>query len=282
MQTVKRSVDAIPFGRLAIVLQAAAAIAFLLYILDGDGVRFPLSAQPERVEIAFEDAAGLTASNHNRVTIAGVEVGEIKKIRYANGGAIAEAHIDADARDRLRSDARAVIVPRSALNDLSVDLLPGESAQRLPAGARVAPDRAASPVNLDRILETLDSDTRAQIQVLFGNAATGLRGRSTPLRDAVARLGDTSESTARVSAALADRRRLLTRLVGELDTVFATIASRGDNLADLISTGRTTLEATADREALLARRCASCRRRCPRRRPRWPRCAGSRTRWFRR
>lgn len=242
----------LPVGRMMILVQALLALAFVIYILAGDGVRFPLAAGRETIELAFDDADGLSKADHHRVTIAGVTVGEITDVRYRDGRAVAVAEVDAGTRARLREDARALIVPRSALDDLMVELVPGRSQQPLADDATVPPDRAATPVDLDRVLETLDVDTRAQVQVLFGELATALRGRSTPLRSALGRLARATSSSGRVAAALAERRRLLASLVGELDVVFGTLADRGDSLAELVAAGRGTLEATASREAALS------------------------------
>lgn len=243
---------AIPYGRLIILAQAVLAIAFTVYLLRGDHVTLPLIDQTYELEAVFDDAAGLSSKNANSVTIAGVRVGKVTAVRYERGQAIAALQLDGDVRERIRHDARARIVPRSALQDQLVEIAPGSKGPVLKEGERIAAAANASPVQLDRVLETLNADTRAQLQILLGQLRIGLKDRVTPLRAALGRLDDAVGSTDRVADALADRRRLLARLVGELNVVFTTLGRRGGALRSVIASGRRTLETTAGRDAELA------------------------------
>lgn len=242
----------LPIGRLLIVVQALMAIAFLALIFRGDHVRLPFSGGREAVEVVFADAAGIRSENANPVLIAGVRVGEVEDVAYSDGQAVVTLGVDDDARDRLRADASAEIVPRSALNDLTVELSPGTAEQPLEDNRVIPSDRSVAPVALDRVLETLDADTRSQIQILLGELSIGLRDRSTPLRHALGRLGPAVEHTERVASALASRRRLLTQLVGDIDTIFTTLGERGNRLAEAVSAGRATLDVTAARDRELS------------------------------
>ncbi len=242
----------IPYGRLVIALQAILALAFLVYLLRGDHVTVPLIDSTYELQAAFDDAAGLDGTNSNPVTIAGVRVGKVIGMRYEDGRAVATLRLDSAVRERIRGDARARIRPRSALQDNVVEIAPGSKGPALEPGERISAGTEASPVALDRVLETLDADSRAHLQILLGELRVALEGRATPLREALGRLDDVAGSTDRVAAALADRRRLLARLVGELDTVFSTLGRRGDALGTVIASGRRTLETTAARDAELA------------------------------
>jgi ABC-type transporter Mla subunit MlaD len=108
------------------------------------------------------------------------------------------------------------------------------------------------PVTLDRVVSELDADTRAQVEVMLGQLAIGLRARPGALRDAVARLRSTLAPAAQVTRALARRRMLLTRLSGELATTFSALGAHDAALAGAISGGRRTLDVTAARSADVA------------------------------
>jgi ABC-type transporter Mla subunit MlaD len=107
-------------------------------------------------------------------------------------------------------------------------------------------------VTLDRVVSELDADTRAQVEVMLGQLAIGLRARPGALRDAVARLRSTLAPAAQVTRALARRRMLLTRLSGELATTFSALGAHDAALAGAISGGRRTLDVTAARSADVA------------------------------
>ncbi len=240
---------AIPFGRIVILVQAVAALAFVAYLFRSDHVTLPLFHDSYTLQAAFDDAAGLNSHDGHVVTIAGVRVGKVKRMHYEDGQAIAELELDGSARGRIHHDARAAIVPRSALQDQTVEITPGTRGRALQDGDRIVASVNSSPVALDRVLETLDTDSRAQLQVLLGELRTGLKGRTTPLRSALAELDTTVGSSTRVASALADRRRLLASLVTELDTVFETLGDRGAALREVIAAGGQTLQTTASRDS---------------------------------
>ena len=181
-----------------------------------------------------------------------MRVGKVTGVRYSGGRAVAELELDNDADGRVHRDARVAIVPRSALQDHIVEITPGSRGGVLEDGDHIVASATATPVQLDRVLETLDSDSRAQLQILLRQLRTGLRDRETPLRKALGRLDDAVGSSSQVADALADRRELLAALVTELDTVFTTLGERGASLRQVITAGRRTLQTTAERDAEIA------------------------------
>ncbi len=249
---IGRSHRMIPLGRLVMVAQAVLALVFVGALLIADGLRAPW-ATTDFVELSVEDAAGLDADNEPLVSIAGVEVGEVSKIRYENGEAIVTLAIeDRAARDLLRADATADISPRSALNDLTVDLEPGTASRPLPEGIPITARRTESHVPLDELVGVLDADTRAWTQVLLGELEPALRGRSDDLAAGLRELGEATDPTRGVVAALAARERLLTRLIANADQVFAALAKSGPALAETVRAGRATFDITTARNEELA------------------------------
>lgn len=249
-RTSRLGARAIPFGRITIVVQALAALAFVVYLFAGDNVSAPLIHQSYVLKASFEDASGLSGGRD--VTIAGVRVGKVTGVRYTGGRAVADLELDDDAQGRVHRDARVAIVPRSALQDQIVEITPGSRGGVLEDGDHITASVTAAPVQLDRVLETLDSDSRAHLQILLRQLRTGLRDRETPLRAALGRLDDAVSSSSQVAGALADRRKLLAGLVTELDTVFTTLGKRGASLRQVITAGRRTLQTAAARDAEVA------------------------------
>ena len=249
-RTSRLGVRAIPFGRTTIAVQALAALAFVVYLFAGDKVTLPLIHRSYVLKASFADAGGLNGGRD--VTIAGVRVGKVGGVHYRGGRAVADLELDNDAKGRVHPDARVAIVPRSALQDLTVEITPGSHGPALGDGDRILASATATPVQLDNVLDTLDADSRAQLQILLRELRRGLRGRETPLREAIGRLDDAVSSSSQVADALADRRRLLAGLVSELDTVFTTLGKRDASLRQVITAGRRTLQTTAARDAQVA------------------------------
>ena len=173
-RTSRLGVRAIPFGRTTIVVQALAALAFVVYLFASDNVSAPLIHQSYVLKASFDDAGGLDGGRD--VTIAGVRVGKVTGVRYTGGRAVADLELDDDAEGRVHRDARVAIVPRSALQDQTVEITPGSRGGVLEDGDHITASATATPVQLDSVLETLDADSRAQLQILLRQLRTGLRG----------------------------------------------------------------------------------------------------------
>ncbi|MDX6582785.1 MAG: phospholipid/cholesterol/gamma-HCH transport system substrate-binding protein [Solirubrobacterales bacterium] len=233
-------------GRTLIALQALAALVFAGYLLASEGVRSPF-ADTFTLRAEFADAAGLRTDNHSPVTVAGVPAGTVADVSFENGVAVATLDLEPSAASALGDRTTARIVSRSALQDLTVDLDPAGGRQ-LSDGATIAPSRTSSTVGADRVVGILDADTRAQVQVLLPELAAALHGRAPQLRGGLAELGRTLDSGARVTAALADRRRELVRFVDELDSVSARLAARRAQLGDAVDAAERTLAVTAGRD----------------------------------
>src|SRR5690606_9621756 len=104
----------------------------------------------------------------------------------------------------------------------------------------------------DELTSMLDADTRAQVAVLIAEATRALRGRAPELRAIFGELAELTDAATPLTRAVAQRRRLLTRMVGHVDELFELLGRRGEQLAAAISAGRRTLDVTAAREPELA------------------------------
>jgi ABC-type transporter Mla subunit MlaD len=182
-----------------------------------------------------------------------VPMGAVDQVSVEGGRAVATLKLDPDAAGKLHEGAEARIVPRSALQDLTVDIDPGDvSNPALTDGAAIETDRTSTTVGTDRVIDVLDVDTRAQAQVLLSQLSAGVHGRSPQLRADLAELSKVVDSTTGVTSALAERRHELTRFVDELDQLFAVLRERRASLADGIDVGQRTLAVTGARDQELA------------------------------
>jgi phospholipid/cholesterol/gamma-HCH transport system substrate-binding protein len=243
----------VPFGRTAILLEALAAIAFLVYLLSHEAFQLPFFSHNYTVRAEFVDATGLKSSNHSPVLVAGVPEGRVQSVSYHDGLAVATLELPNAVRNRIHSDASVSVVPRSAIMDLMVDIKPGSrAAPVLKPGSLIAPSRTGSTVEWDRLIDVLDADTRAQLQVLLGELQVGLNGRTGQLRGALQQLGSLVDGSTTVTQQLADRRVLLSRLVSTLNTMVTTLAQRQTDLAGAVDAGQRTLQVTAARSTQLS------------------------------
>jgi phospholipid/cholesterol/gamma-HCH transport system substrate-binding protein len=242
-----------PLGTAMVILQTVAAIAVIVLVVHAEGLRIPLfSSSPYTLTAYFSDADGLTQSKKPSVTVAGVLMGTVSNVSYRDGQATVKMDLKDSARGKIFSNATALISPRSAINDLTVDITPGSPAAGPLRTAVIPQSRTQTAVNLDRLTDILNVDTRAQLSVLATELGIGLAGRSRSLDQAIAELSPFISTTQGLASEMARRQQLLSELVGNLDAVFTTLASRGTQLRQLITAGQTTLGAVAANQANVA------------------------------
>ena len=200
------------------------------------------------------------------VRIAGVNVGRVTKVGHGPGGtAVATLRIGDSGRP-IHTDATAKIRPRLFLeNNVFVDLRPGSpSAPELHAGGTIPLSQTAIAVQLDQVLDVLDTDTRHQLQTGLQGLATALNGggaralhrglRTWPgafraiaaaVEDVRGRdahdLSATIAGQAHVARALADHDRELSDLVGQFQRTVHVFATHGRALADTLTGAAHTL-----------------------------------------
>jgi phospholipid/cholesterol/gamma-HCH transport system substrate-binding protein len=240
-------------GRLALIAQALAALAFVVVLLRAEGVQLPfIDAGDWTIEAAFTDVSGMHTGERTPVLVSGVPVGTVTGVRLDHGVAIATLRLDASARGLVRSDATAAVEPRSALEDMTIDVTPGSStAPPASPGMRIAAANTAPTVTLDQVLAVLDSDTRAQLTILIDQLSRGIGGRGGQLSGAVAQLHSLLSPAIQVGDALARRRLLLTKLVGALSRLGVAAEQHDAALAASLSAAARTLAVTSGQEAAI-------------------------------
>jgi phospholipid/cholesterol/gamma-HCH transport system substrate-binding protein len=157
-------------------LVALGVLAALLYL--GFTKAIPFAAHWE-VRAAFASANDLRPGTP--VRIAGVEVGKVvavERLRSGATGALVTMRIEEAGRP-LHADATAKIRPRIFLEgNFFVDLTSGSpSAPELGDGDTIPVNQTATPVQLDQVLTSLQSDTREDLKTLLEEYGTALEGK---------------------------------------------------------------------------------------------------------
>src|SRR3954470_6961863 len=130
---------------------------------------------PYQLKAAFASANNLKTKSP--VRIAGVTVGEVKKVEpIKGGGAMVTMAIEKSGLP-IKSDAQLKVRPRIFLEgNFFVDINPGTpSAPNLKSGAVVPVQNTSTPVQFGQLLTALQSDTRQDLQTfLYEYAKKGL------------------------------------------------------------------------------------------------------------
>jgi phospholipid/cholesterol/gamma-HCH transport system substrate-binding protein len=173
-----------PRSPVAIGLVALAVLAVLLFLGFTKHIPFThgfiLNAQ-------FESANSIRPNSP--VRIAGVQVGKVTAIEPLQGTNTAVVRMDISRSGLpIHQDATAKIRPRIFLEgNFFVDLQPGTPGSPvLHSGDTIKVTQTATPVQLDQVLTSLQSDSRADLQALLQGLSTALTAEPTAAQDAAA------------------------------------------------------------------------------------------------
>jgi virulence factor Mce-like protein len=194
------------------------------------------------VHAQFADVKGVTPGAQ-RVRIAGVDVGLITGSELGKDGRpVLTLKID-EKYGKIYKDASMRLRPLTPLQDLYVDI---DSRGTPAAGELTESDvlkntRTTSPVDVSRVLNVFDRDTRERMQQFFTQFGRGLDDRGAQLRQTFVQLAPFLQAAQRTTGAMAERRRDLAHLVHNLGRLTEALATRDRQLTRLVSTGNATM-----------------------------------------
>jgi phospholipid/cholesterol/gamma-HCH transport system substrate-binding protein len=215
------------------------------YILSQQRLRLPLlEPEPFTLRAELPDAQAVIAGQGQTVRVAGVRIGDIGEVKLEDGRALVELQLDPDYEGLIRADATALLRSKTGLKDMFLEVDPGRG-RPLRRGERIPAQNTAPDVDTDEILSALDADTRDYLKLLISGAGKGLRGRGADLRETFRRLEPLHRDLARVTGAVAARRRNLARLVNRYGMLVRELGGRDADLTRLVRASNAALAALA-------------------------------------
>ena len=136
-----------------------------------------------RLKGAFSTAVNI--SPKSPVRIAGVNVGAVSSVQRVGDTGVVSMEISG-AGLPIHSDATLKIRPRTFLEGNSfIELQPGTpSGRTLSSGATIPVTQTSDPVQLDQVLDALNTDTRSNLQTFLAEYGSALTRKPTPAQDA--------------------------------------------------------------------------------------------------
>ena len=243
---------------LAVILMVFIALGVGGYILSNQRFYLPawvpvlgtdffeLKAQFSTAQVRHSPGQGQTAE------IAGVPVGEIKRVELVDGRAVVTMAIRAKYRDMIKRDATMLLRPKTGLKDMVIEMDPGtQGAPGVPEGYTIPVAQTRPDVNLDEILANLDRDTRDYLRLLVAGGGEALKDNGPAFRNAFRRFEPLGRDTAKLTKLLAQRRRHLARLVHNLQLLVTEVGTKDKELAELVVSQNAVFEAFANQDANL-------------------------------
>lgn len=249
----------------AIIALVVVAVGIGGYILKQERLQFPLiDKKPFVLKAQFNNAQAVQPGQGQTVRTAGVEVGSIGQVTLKDGKAMVQMDIKPKYKGLVRQDATALLRTKTGLQDVFIELDPGRGKPMKENGI-VSSNDTAPQTQPDEVLSALDSDTRDYLKLLISGGGKGLKGHGNDLRETFKRLEPLHRDLARVTTAIASRRRNLqtlihnyglltrelstkdadlTRLVGSSNSVLSALASENGNISSFVAKLPGTLRTT--------------------------------------
>jgi phospholipid/cholesterol/gamma-HCH transport system substrate-binding protein len=226
-------------ARVAAVASLAAAIVVVVLVLLGGSTAYTLRAD-------FQNAGGLVTGND--VLMGPATVGSVQSISLtANGQAQVTMSIDSGAAPLHEGTvARIYENSLSGIANKYVVLEPGAGeAPAIPNGGTIGEDHTYSFVSLDQVFDAIDPLTRAGLQGVIRGEATSIQGRAAQASRTLKYLAPGLASTSDLTAELSRNEPAFDGLLVQGAQTMQALASRSQQLSDLITQANTTTGAIA-------------------------------------
>ncbi|CAB4936012.1 unannotated protein [freshwater metagenome] len=240
-------------GRLlAMALFTLSCFGLLLFLWTAFGGSTPLRAGGYRVTIPFRESGQL--AQEADVRISGIRVGKVKSITAdpRTGDSSVVVEIEPDFAP-LPSDSRVTLRQKTLLGETYVELTPGTpGSASLEDGGTLPQGNIAKTVELDEILRTFDAPTRRAFQVWQEQMALAGAGHGRDFNDALAQLPALEEQATALLGVLRSQDGGLSTLVRDTGVVSSALSARGTELAQLITNADAVFATTASRDEQLS------------------------------
>jgi phospholipid/cholesterol/gamma-HCH transport system substrate-binding protein len=232
-------------ARVAAVASLAIAIVVVVVVLIGGGNSYTLHAD-------FQDAGGLVTGDD--VLMGPAKVGSIQAISLTRNGQ-AEVTMAIDSGAAPLHDGTVARVYENSLSGIAtryVVLEPApEQAPAIPDGGTIGEDHTYSFVSLDQVFDALDPLTRAGLRGVIQGEAASIKGRSAQANKTLKYLAPGLASTSNLTAELDRNEPAFDGLLVQGAQTMQTLASRAQQLSDLIAQTNTTTGAIASQSTAL-------------------------------
>lgn len=201
---------------------ALAAVASLAAVgRDGYDVRVTLESATNVVE-------------GSPVQVNGFDAGKVEKIEVVDGAARLTLSLDDDVAP-LHDGAMVLVGWKAALSERLVEVTDGPAKNaEIPDGGTVEGTMPA-PVEIDDVLNSLDADTRANLQSLLGNTSEVLHGREGEIGTMIRTGGPALRELGQLLKALGTDGPAIRHLAVRLDELLGIIAERDTEVKSVVS-----------------------------------------------
>ncbi len=224
----------------ALIVLALLAIGSTGIILKNIGFRMPWS-NTYTTQIAVDDAKGVVPGKQ-QVKFSGVDIGKIKQVGLKGTQPVIKIAIDGKYGP-LYKDARVELRPLTPLNDMYLNIISRGHASAGALGEKDAlqADRTKTPVDIGRVLDVFNANTRDRVGQAIDEYGRGLSDHGQQLRQALVALAPFLKAAKTVTQESRVRSAQTRRLVHNFRLMTEELASRDSELRGFVSSGASSL-----------------------------------------
>ena len=256
---------------IAIGVLAVLAIVTTSVILVRQQANFPswlpiLGQSHFELKAEFTSSQAVTPGQGQTVDLPGVKIGSVQGVNLESGRAVVTMNIDPKYAPLIHSDASLLLRPRTGLQDMTIEIDPGQRDRRFrraPRSRSRTRSRTSTPTRSWPAWTATPSPSSSCCSRAVPRGSTVIRSSCRPGCDASTRPSATSPaSTAHWRSARQNLRRVITNF-GKLSTA---LGQRDTQLARFVRSSNTVLARSRRNRTRSGRRSRSSRRRFSRRR----------------
>jgi phospholipid/cholesterol/gamma-HCH transport system substrate-binding protein len=231
---------------IAIIVLAIAGVVMMLGIFTQQKASLPawlplVGEEFDHISAQFSTAQAVTPGQGQAVDVAGVQIGKVTSVDLEEGHAVVGMDIEPKYMKLLHPDASFLLRPKTGLNDMIVEVEPGDEKGKVEDGDEFTLAQTEPNTNLDAFLATLDADTRQYIQLLVAGGAQGIGGRGKQLSNALRRFQPFVHYTAKLNKAVAARHVALARVIHDFNSLTTELARHDTAIKRFVTSSRASL-----------------------------------------
>jgi phospholipid/cholesterol/gamma-HCH transport system substrate-binding protein len=189
-------------------------------------------SNPYRLTLLMNDTSGV--STGVQVRIGGVPVGKVTSLGVNRAGLVRVGLEIARDRGPVGRDATASIQSLNLLGQKTVVLDKGDVADPLPSGGVIPLNRVSVSTDLDQVLNVLDPDTRARLDLMLDETAAAVAGRRNDITQLLGYLPPDVRKATQLLDELVANNDTLEDLVTSSDTFVSTVTAKRSNLVRMV------------------------------------------------
>jgi phospholipid/cholesterol/gamma-HCH transport system substrate-binding protein len=255
---VREQIERYRSSFIAVVTMIVIAAAVGGYILAHQNLHLPgwvpvLGRDFYSLKARFQTAQAVTPGQGQAVTIAGAKVGEVKSVELQDGVATVTMTVTPKYA-RFYKDATLLLRPKTALQDMTVEVNPGSpSAGKLHSGEVLPVSQTAPNVNFDEFLAGLDAETRFYLQALLAGAGEGLNHNGKALSATLKRFLPSATYGREIAKELELRHQNVARSIHNFRLLIEALGGKDEQLAQLVDASNAVFATFAKEDANLRR-----------------------------